>query len=46
MILPIECACGQNGWYIPVGKEFDGKIYTTCCITTLHIAIETIEYSV
>ena len=46
MMLPISCACGQNRWSLPVGFEFEGKIDTSCCITTLYVKIETVEYSV
>jgi len=46
MMLPIECACGLNKWIIRQDLPFTGKIDTFCCITTIHVTIETIEYSV
>ncbi len=46
MILPISCACGQNRWFLPVGFEFNGKIDTSCCITTLRVTLDFVEFSV
>lgn len=46
MILPIDCACGLNWWIVRNNQPFTGKIETSCCITTIHVSIDTIEYSV
>lgn len=46
MILPVDCACGLNWWYIDQHAPFNGKIKTKCCITTIHVNVDMIEFSV
>ena len=46
MILPVDCACGKNQWFVWQHVPFTGKIETSCCITTIHVKVDMIEFSV